>query len=428
MDKKKWAFHNELGNEYQLTPNCPIQNDADKKWYYYSLSPDAPRIYALPGDGRRGKLNKKTLSIAERLDYAQKIADYYHHLQQQRNTTPVLEVIDSDIVAEMFSLLESKKKELRKSSYENYESKIRIFAAYLLKENITVVDNTVIAHFLTTLANDGRGNATINAYRTMLRSYLPENCSNATEKTKALPNNPDGAMYFTATEIVRLRDSIETNYPQLWLACMFVMYTFARPRAELLNLKIGDIDFQNHLLTFRAEISKNKKTQSVVIPRPLMDMIHDWKLMTYPKNYYIIGHDGKPSPIKTGDDKLGRLFRKILISLGFNPEIYYMYGLKNSGIIFGIQSGIDVVSMQRQVRHHSLDQLNEYLVKVGVLQCPNLYTHFRSIDQLAPTKNLIDNYAGDFLKMLRAAQRHEVSKPHRYELSLIRAEIDRIIG
>lgn len=90
--------------------------------------------------------------------------------------------------------------------------------------------------------------------------------------------------------------------------------------------------------------------------------------------------------------------------------------------------GIDLVSLARQVRHHSLDQLNQYLVKVGAIHCPDLYTHFRSIDQLKPTQGVIGEHSSDFLKLLRNAQRHEVTKPHRYELSLIRAEIDRIIG
>lgn len=429
MDKKNCSFLTLSGDYYQLSPNNPTEKDAAKKWYYYSASPNAPRIYALPNDGKKGRLNKKKLPVADRLGYAQEIADYYNDkLHNSRQYPTVMELVDSDIATDMRLLLETKKPQLRLSSYENYLSKINIFCRYLHSENITCVTPVVVDNFLLHLRHNQLGNATINAYRTMLRSYLPESCHDAAEKTKALPNNPDGAMYFTAAEVVQLRDAIETKYPQLWLACMFVMYTFARPRAELLNLKIKDIDFQNHLLTFRSEIAKNKKTQSVVIPRPLMDMLHNSNIMAYPKNYYIIGHNGLPGPKKIGDDKLGRMFRKILISLGFDVDIYYMYGLKNSGIIFGIQAGIDVVSMQRQVRHHSLDQLNEYLVKVGVLQCPNLYTHFRSVEQLAPTNNLIDNYAGDFLKMIRAAQRHEITKPHRYELSLIRAEIDRIIG
>ncbi|HNL07592.1 MAG TPA: helix-turn-helix transcriptional regulator [Chitinophagales bacterium] len=91
-------------------------------------------------------------------------------------------------------------------------------------------------------------------------------------------------------------------------------------------------------------------------------------------------------------------------------------------------SAIDLVSLARQVRHHSLDQLNQYLVKVGAIHCPDLYTHFKTIDQLKPTESVIGQHSSDFLKLLRNAQRHEVLAPNRYELGLIRAEIDRILG
>lgn len=91
-------------------------------------------------------------------------------------------------------------------------------------------------------------------------------------------------------------------------------------------------------------------------------------------------------------------------------------------------AGIDLVSLARQVRHHSLDQLNQYLVKVGAIHCPDLYTHFKTIEQLKPTESVIGQHSSDFLKLLRNAHRHEVLAPNRYELSLIRAEIDRILG
>lgn len=57
-----------------------------------------------------------------------------------------------------------------------------------------------------------------------------------------------------------------------------------------------------------------------------------------------------------------------------------------------------------------------------------LYTHFKTIEQLKPTESVIGQHSSDFLKLLRNAHRHEVLAPNRYELSLIRAEIDRILG
>lgn len=141
-----------------------------------------------------------------------------------------------------------------------------------------------------------------------------------------------------------------------------------------------------------------------------------------------IGKDGKPSKDIIPINRLGDLHKTVLERLHMPTSDYKMYSWKNTGIIEAIKAGIDLVSLQRQVRHHSLDQLNQYLVKVGAIHCADLHTHFKTIDQLKPTESVIGQHSSDFLKLLRNAHRHEVLAPNRYELSLIRAEIDRILG
>ena len=160
----------------------------------------------------------------------------------------------------------------------------------------------------------------------------------------------------------------------------------------------------------------------------MLDILFEQGINKYPSSYYLIGKEGTPGKTPQTKNYLGNQHRAILQQLRYDTDKYKMYSWKYTGIIEAVRAGIDLVSLARQVRHHSLDQLNQYLVKVGAIHCPDLYTHFRSIDQLKPTQGVIGEHSSDFLKMMRNAQRHEVTKPHRYELSLIRAEIDRIIG
>lgn len=142
----------------------------------------------------------------------------------------------------------------------------------------------------------------------------------------------------------------------------------------------------------------------------------------------MLGKGGQPNKEAQPVNRLGNIHRKVLIQLKYDTEKYIMYSWKNTGIIEAVRAGIDIVSIARQVRHHSLDQLNEYLVKVGAINCPDLHTHFRTIEQLRPANGIIGEHTSDFLKLLRNARRNEVLAPSRYELALIRAEIERILG
>ena len=69
-----------------------------------------------------------------------------------------------------------------------------------------------------------------------------------------------------------------------------------------------------------------------------------------------------------------------------------MYSWKNTGLMLVVNRGGNIVSLQRQIRHHSLDQLNQYLREVGAIQCTKLYTHFPSIEQLKSTDSVLHNY------------------------------------
>lgn len=56
--------------------------------------------------------------------------------------------------------------------------------------------------------------------------------------------------------------------------------------------------------------------------------------------------------------------RAILRELGYGPK-YQLYSWKHTGAIRAVKSGISVRELQIQLRHHSLDQVQEYLRQMG---------------------------------------------------------------
>jgi integrase len=423
MEQKKC-----LARTYKTYPVTPTEADMPKVWYIYCVQDKAMRYKQHPIT--RQSVNNQQLTFAQRLAIANGICAYYNTAATAAIPTPALSAVQKYspiIITRLRGALADAQPNIRKSTHNTYTSKINILEAYLRQHNIAELTQDVAERFLAEIKAT-RKPATVNAYKVTIQRLLPKEEKKILEDAKHLKVFPEGAMYFTRSEIVRLHETIAPKHPQLWLACMFVFYCFIRPRAELLKLRISDLNFQAHTLTVPGDVSKNHRTQTVVIPRPLMTLLDEWQLHRYPKNYYIIGKNGTPNDVPMTNNYLGEQHRLILLSLGFDTQKYKMYSWKNTGLIEAIKSGIDIVSLQRQVRHHSLDQLNQYLREVGAIQCAQLYTHFPSIEQLKPTDSVLHNYIDDMLRLLQNAQRHEVPKNERYQLSLMRAEIDRIIG
>lgn len=67
-----------------------------------------------------------------------------------------------------------------------------------------------------------------------------------------------------------------------------------------------------------------------------------------------------------------RLIRKIF---GFGKG-YTLYSWKHTGAIQAVKAGIGVKELQIQLRHHSLDMVNQYLRQMGVWDLGQLQEKF----------------------------------------------------
>lgn len=70
--------------------------------------------------------------------------------------------------------------------------------------------------------------------------------------------------------------------------------------------------------------------------------------------------------------------KRILRALGFGKG-YCLYSWKHTGAIQAVKNGVGVKELQIQLRHHSLDQVNEYLRQMGVWDLKNLQANFPAI-------------------------------------------------
>lgn len=199
---------------------------------------------------------------------------------------------------------------------------------------------------------------------------------NPFSSTSKIPEQTQTRLYFTREQIQALKNTIAPADPQLWMACSLTYYCFIRPR-ELRYLRVEHIQFSESKILIPGEISKNKKSQFVRIPNVLMPLIEHLK--KYPLDHFIISPYGYPSLRNCSENWLYEKFKIKMAAAKIRGDRYSFYSWKNTGIYHFIKSGGSLKQLQLQLRHHSLDQVNQYATDFGLLDCNDIEDRFPAI-------------------------------------------------
>jgi site-specific recombinase XerD len=214
-------------------------------------------------------------------------------------------------------------------------------------------------------------------YRVTVRQILKylelEHLMNRISKKK-FTSTP--ARYFTKTQKRYVQNAIEEKDPLLYLAVQFVYYCFLRPRSELRLLKIGDIILEDRKILVPTKIAKNKKLQYVSIPDIFYPQVEEYVLGKNPADWLFPGN-GEDGTV--GYNYFGRKHKKILRELRMDTDVYKMYSWKHTGAVAVVKAGIHIKQLQLQLRHSSLDQVDEYLRQLGLEDFGEIKADFPSI-------------------------------------------------
>jgi integrase len=135
---------------------------------------------------------------------------------------------------------------------------------------------------------------------------------------------------------------------------------------NIFNLHAGYIEIPGH-------VSKNRKTQKVSIPTALYPELKF--LVQMDPELYIFGEQGIKPPSR---DFLSKSHKKVLEALKINGR-YGFYSWKHTGVVKAWKAGINIKDLQMQLRHHSLDMVNEYLKNPGVMDSDRIRDLFPAI-------------------------------------------------
>lgn len=337
MDKKNFVLYDAGG-------------DTSKRWYVH-FRLDGKKIF------RYGDINKFH-TASERYASAERLIKELSHSKFAL----------SSIEKRVFAYLESQKHRWRKKTYEGYYSKLKVFFTWLNGGGLT--DQSILDFFeeLKPKLKPKTYNEYINTLSLIFKSLDVEIPKIEKQRVNSTP-----ARYFTKTQRDFLAKEISERDPDLWLFVQFVFYCFIRP-GELRALKVGDILLEDAKILLRGEISKNKKEQYVCIPKNFLPAVETALVGRNPA-HFIFGNGRKMLGIIT----MCRRHQKLLKELNFDTIRYKLYSWKHTGAVACAKHGIPIKQLQIQLRHHSLDQVNDYLRQMGADDCDQIQNNFPGI-------------------------------------------------
>jgi integrase len=178
-----------------------------------------------------------------------------------------------------------------------------------------------------------------------------------------------------------LNKANEMGFPGLVLFCQFEYYTLARP-AEILSIRIRDIDLMNHRIIIHGEDAKNWRDEFVTIPDRFKEIIIASGIMEGEPSDYVFGWQpkekgkramstGRPGPIRHNNEvpfysKLVKVLDELdLYKINSN---FSLYSFKHSGAIALFLETLDITAVMEQCRHKSIQQTSDYLRDLGLLR------------------------------------------------------------
>jgi len=276
-----------------------------------------------------------------------------------------------------------------------YKGKLRLFCTWLDSKgygdnDVTAITNDIVIRFFDYIIDDLKysGNS-VRKYHQILQNLfaglieqgkIKENpvrkirqCNRINDQT------PRPIMDF---DVADFRELIKKDDPQLWLALCFEYYCFLRPGKEVRLLQIKHIDFSRGTVSVERERSKTKRAKTATIPFVfLKELRDDWKLHTYPRDYFVFSKGGTPGAVHLSKTDLRYRFNKYRTKLNM-PLEYKLYSWKHTGNARADDSPeITLRDMQKQNGHTSVQTTENYIKnKLGTVSRA-IQNHFPDINE-----------------------------------------------
>ncbi len=340
----------------QYTYKVYAPADLKKRWFVYYYDEKGKRI-------RSGEGINEHQTATDRMAAAQALIQ---KLQREHAGIIVASATQKNIL----QYLSDNKARWTKTTYKGYQAAANHFIDFCAGKEASP---KLVQDYFAQLAKDLHP-TTYNSRLTFLGGVFRkigalDFCASIVRlKTEKTP-----ARYFQRYQVKQLIEHIGAADPDLKLFVEFMFYTFIRPK-ELRSLRAGDILMDDAEIRVRAEISKNKKTQFVAIPDvflPRLSFVYD---LAPGAHIFTNLATGKP----WSKNAMYERHKRFLEELGYG-EGYTLYSWKHTGAVMLAKAGVSIKEIQLQMRHHSIDQTDQYLRQMGIRDVQLLRSSFPSM-------------------------------------------------
>lgn len=366
--------------EPKITPHNPTSADMAKDWFVWFRFYDPSTDKWVMKSYKKGINNYK--SYRERLAEANALRQFLKE-ELQAGWNP----IRNEHAIKIYSLQQAldyvfnlKCRTIRPKTKETYRHIIKLFKEWLEKKGLL---NLAIGAFTPSLAQQymdqliieknysGRThNDHLVILSTFFNSFMERDwiIKNPFRSVKKKQTTIGRNLAYTDIEKEKLKTILLAKDPWMYYFTQFLYFCFIR-RTELTRLRVSDIDLANHTIIIRAEVSKNKTQESVVIPEGLEPILKVMKLEHFPSEFYVFGRHLYPSDLPyCNPDHISSRHNKFVKKLGIDSE-KGLYSWKHTGVCQAYYStGKDIYSLMRQLRHRELNTTSIYLKSLGLVQ------------------------------------------------------------
>ena len=372
---------------------CYCKHDLQKRWFVKVKVPHFTKgIFVWKkcyGDINKYNTIQERTQAAENLKAHIILTQNYIVVQGSRNVGYTYEGFVTDTIYQLQRQQKIREQTIRRTTAQKYRGCLRNMERWLIstgntKLPIGAFSMEHVQLFLSHIKNIiGLSNSAYNAHLTLFKSLFEQMIEqkiitlNPWVSCKTLSKNSVPSLYFSNTQIGELKNEISSTDVLLWRFVQFIYYCFIRPN-EIRHLKIADIQLQNARIEIRGSFSKNKKTQWVSLPAQMIQLISSMNLHKYPPHYYIFGKQNAPGETMLGINNMRLRHVTVLERLGYSKR-HVLYSWKHTGAIACTKAGMNLKDLQMQLRHHSLDQVNQYLADMMVFESDFIKNQFPSL-------------------------------------------------
>ncbi len=258
----------------------------------------------------------------------------------------------------------------RPDTYRSYKSFISMIKKYITYSNLRVkmifeFKKEFIINYLDWIYYDRQNSArTYNNHLGFIITFLNFALERGFVKNnqalglKKKPKQEKKRKAFTLEVKTQVKKIKEYNKAYYCL-CMATYYCFIR-RTELTKLKVKDVDLINNSIVLNSEISKNKKTNVITIPKAYFPILTNHLKTANNNDFLFSANNFLPGPKKLTPKKISDYWTSFKKKNKISKE-YQFYSLKDTGITDLLRTGVPAVKVRDQARHYNLNITESYI-------------------------------------------------------------------